>query len=299
MVEYGFNVPCYKPITGYRSKYKNANGKRSLVFSAEKSIDGKPIDIGCGQCIGCRLERSRQWAMRCVHEAALYQDNSFITLTYNNHYLPEDGSLDITDYQKFMKRLRKKHDYKKIRFFHCGEYGETKQRPHYHAILFNHDFKDKTEFGENNGHKIYVSGELAELWPFGYSSIGNVTFESAAYVARYVMKKVTGERAEEHYKGRAPEYVTMSRNPGIGNEWFKKFKQDCFPKDYMTINGKRCQPPKYYDNLYEVEFPEEMEELKLKRQAKAKNNKDNSLERLESREKVKKRQLGMLRRKVE
>ena len=273
-------MSCYSPLIGYRAKDPNPNGKRNIVFNPKEAIDDGEIKLPCGQCIGCILERSRQWAVRCVHEASLYEDNSFITLTFDNENLPKSGSIDPRDFQLFMKRLRKSETGKKIRFFHCGEYGEKYLRPHYHALLFNHDFKDKTHWKTHNGEKYYISEELQKLWPFGFSTIGDVTFESAAYVARYITKKINGDQALEHYcdinkqigeiiKERKPEYITMSRRPGIGNTWFQKYKEDVFPDDFVIMRGKKIKPPKYYDFCHELECPENMEEIKERRQIKA------------------------------
>ena len=100
-----------------------------------------------------------------------------------------------------------------VRFFHCGEYGELLYRPHYHACLFGFDFSDKVLWSTRGGVRLYRSKILEKLWTFGFSTIGDVTFESAAYVARYCTKKITGDKADEHYNGRSPEYVTMSRPP--------------------------------------------------------------------------------------
>lgn len=269
-----------------------------------------PVEISCGQCIGCRLERSRQWAMRCVHEASLYEDNCFLTLTYKPECLPADKSLNVKHYQDFMKRLRKKYAPKKIRFFHCGEYGSKNQRPHYHAIIFNHDFTDKILFKDQDGISLYTSPSLDQLWPFGFSTIGAVTFESAAYVARYITKKVTGELAEAHYQvvdsstgeihQLKPEYTTMSRRPGIGREWFNQFKSDIYPKDFTTLRGVKLKPPKFYDNILEQEHEEEYLKIKKQRKRNAlKRKDDNTYERLNTKEKVKQTQFKMLKRSLE
>lgn len=129
------------------------------------------------------------WAVRIVHEAQMWPQNSFITLTYRPEDLPQGGSLNVEHYQLFMKKLRARNTGHKIRFFHCGEYGEKLSRPHYHAILFNYDFPDKKVFSEKNGNTIYTSELLEDIWGKGFCTIGDVTFQSAAYVARYVMKK--------------------------------------------------------------------------------------------------------------
>ena len=224
------------------------------------------MTVPCGQCIGCRLERSRQWAVRCMHEASLHDDNSFITLTYDDESLPPFGSLLVEDFQLFMKRLRRRNSDVRIRFFHCGEYGAAGGRPHYHALLFGFDFADKVPWRESNGLPVWRSAALEALWPFGQSEIGTVTFESAAYVARYITKKVTGKGAEAYYQGIdydtgevgpiRPEYATMSRRPGIGSDWFAKFAGDVFPSDEVIVRGKATKPPRYYDNLFEVAEPE-------------------------------------------
>lgn len=287
-------------MQAWYSSEVNTSGKRSLVFNPKRALQpDDPIQIACGQCVGCRLERSRQWALRCVHEASLYDDNCFITLTFAPEHLEKrenPWSLDVRDYQLFMKRLRKKFG-AKIRFFHCGEYGEKYGRPHYHACLFNFDFPDKELWKVVNGHRLYTSKSLEELWPFGFSSIGDVTFESAAYVARYIMKKITGENSElryglvdsetGEYTPIKPEYTTMSRRPGIGKEWFDSFSTDVYPSDFITINGKKCRPPKFYDKLYEKERPYEFLDLKEARKLKAEQHSEhNTPERLAVREQI-------------
>jgi hypothetical protein len=263
-------VPCFRPLKGYRSKQLTKNGKRSIVFNPKDGFVDMPIDVPCGQCIGCRLERSRQWAIRCLHESSLYDENCFITLTYDDDHLPEDGSLQLEHFQKFMKRLRKRFEPRKIRFFHCGEYGEKFRRPHYHACLFNFDLPDKKLFKISNGFRLYTSDILDDLWSYGYAMVGDVTFESAAYVARYITKKITGEAAKEHYQGLMPEYTTMSRRPGIGAEWFRKYKSDVFPNDMCIINGKQVKVPKFYDGLLKVEAEDESILVKSRREKEVK-----------------------------
>jgi len=293
-------MPCYYPIKGYRSRQINPSGKYPIVFNVNDGWIDKPIRVPCGQCIGCRLERSRQWAVRCVHESTLYENNCFITLTFNEENVPKDGSLikNSADFQKFMKRLRK-YTNQKIRFFHCGEYGEKLSRPHHHACLFNYDFPDKKLYTVRNGIRIYTSEILLKLWPYGYHTIGDVTFESAAYIARYVTKKITGSRAEEHYQGRVPEYVTMSRKPGIGKGWLDKFSDDIYPHDYLIVNGNKCKPPKYYDSIYHLTNEKESRRIKAIRAKHAVQNPENTIARLEVREKVKKSRLTNLKRSYE
>lgn len=301
-------MPCFHPLHGFKSRTLNASGKRSITFNPSQGYRDLPVSVPCGQCIGCRLERSRQWAIRCVHEAQLHEKNSFITLTYDNENLPPDKSLHVDHFQKFMKRLRKRFG-PNIRFFHCGEYGEKFARPHYHACLFNFDFRDKKLWKEVRGNKLYVSKSLEELWPFGFSTIGDVTFESAAYVARYITKKVTGKNAKDHYElmlpdgelvTRKPEYVTMSRRPGLASAWFQKYSSDVYPSDFIVMREKKIKPPKYYDRLYEHTYPEEIAEIKIKRKTLAKKHfANNTPERLEVRETIQNEKFKMLKRSYE
>ena len=299
-------MPCYHPLEGFRSRERNPSGKHNIVFNINQGYRDLPVTVPCGQCIGCRLERSRQWAIRCVHEAQLYKRNCFITLTFSDEHLPSDNSLDVDHFQKFMKRLRKKFG-PNIRYFHCGEYGENFGRPHYHACLFNHDFKDKIHWKTVNDQKLFVSKTLEELWPFGFSTIGDVTFESAAYVARYVTKKVTGEKAIHHYNDinyetgeilqeRKPEYVTMSRRPGIGKPWLEKFKTDVF-QDSVVLRGKELRPPKFYISQIEQTDPDVYKKIKNKRLRAGKENAhNNTRDRLDVRETIQLEKLKQLKR---
>jgi len=295
-------MSCFNPLQGWMSKVKNESGKRSVVFNKNHGYEDLPIDIPCGQCIGCRLEKSRQWAIRCVHEASLYDDNCFLTLTYDDNNIPEDYSLNKRDFQLFMKKLRKRFPRDKennIRYFHCGEYGEKLQRPHYHSCIFNFDFDDKVLWTVKNGFRLYTSETLQQLWPYGYCIIGDVTFESAAYVARYIMKKVTGDLAEEHYNGRQPEYTTMSRRPGIGKKWYELFKNDLFPSDKVVINGKEVTIPKFYYGLLELDDSKLNFLLKATRKKLAKEADDASIRRLRVKEKCLEARLSLLTRTIE
>lgn len=241
-----------------------------------------------------------------MHEAQLYKDNSFITLTFSNEHLPVNYSVSVRDWQLFMKRLRKSlPQSQKIRSFACGEYGEENLRPHYHAILFNKDFSDKQFYKrDRNGNVLYTSQQLSQIWPFGHATTGDVTFESAAYVARYVMKKITGEPAEAHYTrmhpltGKIhrvqPEFVTQSRRPGLGAPWLERFKSDVYPSDFIITRGARSRPPRFYDERL---TEEELEELKRRRKATGRRFKDdNTPERLRVRHEVAKARVALLKR---
>jgi len=277
-------MACYFPL-------KAAKLEDGSIKFNPRSGEGDPLSLPCGQCIGCRIDRSRMWAVRCMHEASLHPENCFITLTYAPEHLPKDGGLHYEDFQKFMKRLRDHFRGQNIRFYMCGEYGDENLRPHFHAILFNLDFHDKTpSFKSRFGDTVYRSKTLEQLWPFGISSVGEATENSAGYCARYVVQKATGrltdinpktgkpygakyERLDvstgEVYKVE-PEFNKMSLKPGIGQVWFDKFYNDVYPSDGITMRGgRRIKPPRYYDKKYDAIHPYEFEEIKQERIIKA------------------------------
>lgn len=292
-------MSCHFPLKGWIAKKRNASGKRSVVFDAQEGFSDRQITVPCGQCFGCRLDRTRDWAVRIMHEASLKEDNCFLTLTY--HTFPPGGSLCKPHFTAFMKNLRQwivTHDSmgkfipekwqdlpmfkdRRVRFFQCGEYGDQFGRPHHHAILFGFDFFDKELWKVENGSRLYRSPLLERLWPHGYSTIGNVTYDSASYVARYTLKKLNGDIAEAHYRGRIPEYVTMSRRPGIGHFWIERYLNDVYPSDSVVVRGKNVgMPPRFYDKKYELTDPRGSDTLKAKRIVEAILNNDNTPSRL-------------------
>lgn len=307
-------MPCYHPVTAWRAKDENGNGKRPLVFVEAKGMDNSQLEVPCGGCVGCRIDRSRQWALRLMHESKLHEHNCFLTLTYSDLHLPKDGSLVKKHFQDFMKRLRRRHARAnggaKIRYYMCGEYGDKDGRPHYHAILFGVNFSDARAHSKgSNGDQLYSSKLLDEIWSHGYCLIGSVTPESCGYVSRYIMKKVTGDLAEDHYRrvdfftgecvDLLPEYNDMSRRPGIGLDFFKKYESDFFPRDTAVMKGKEFPVPKYYDRQLEKSDPELLAELKQVRIARAlKKAADNTTARLKVREEVQKSRISTLKRKL-
>jgi len=234
--------------------------------------------------------------MRCVHEAQLHKYNQFLTLTYNDENVPP--TLRKEDFQKFMKRYRKSIEPEQIRYYMAGEYGTENGRAHFHSIIFGHRFDDLVYYRTSeSGAKLYTSNRLSRLWPMGFATIGEATFESAAYIARYCMAKITGKGADAHYKGRLPEYNDMSRRPGIGMEWYRKFKDDVYPHDYVVINGRETKPPKYYDEILEKEQPDTHKAIKEERVTEAKKQAaDNTPERLTAKMTVTQAKLNFLKR---
>lgn len=299
-------MPCFYPLHGWRAKHTNPSGKRAIVFDSKSGYIDRPVTVPCGRCQGCRLEHSRQWAIRCIHEAQLHEENSFLTLTYDPEHLPADGSLNHKHFQDFMKRFRASIAPTRIRYFMCGEYGSKLLRPHYHCILFGFTFNDAKIHAVKEGIPLFISETLSNLWQKGFCTIGDVTFESAAYVARYVMKKVNGDDAFEHYM-RAdhygemfhvkPEYVTMSRRPGIASGWYERFKDDVFPSDGVVVNGREYHAPRYYSQKLEKEDPTLYRQIKSER-LKSIDAKDNTPERLAVKEKVARARINKLKREL-
>ena len=257
---------CTSPLPARR-----VNGQIEFLGRSEKgrffSAAAATLQIPCGQCAECRLKRSREWAVRCMHEASLHKDNCFITLTYADG-CPGSVSLDYIHFQLFMKRLRARFPKDKISFLVCGEYGETnpgtgeidggKYRAHFHALLFGFNFPDRVPCRMLDKSDLFRSALLDGLWRFGACKIGDVCFESASYVARYAMKKINGDLADSVYTiitsdgemiRRKSEFLVMSKRPAIGLRWFEKFGKHVYAHDRVIARGKEMQPPRYYDKL--------------------------------------------------
>lgn len=275
---------CLHPLTGYWSRDVGASGKRAVTFNRNGAFSPVPISIPCQRCQGCRLERSKNWAARCMHEKLSHADNCFITLTYDDDNLPSDGSLIKRDLQLFNKRLRKwcvKHRGSSFRFYACGEYGDTYGRPHYHSICFNCDFPDKRFYKYNaRSEPLYTSVILDNIWGLGITTVGDVTFDSCAYVARYCMDVISGDMAADWYQGRLPEFSNMSRRPGIGAAWFAKYGRHAYEHDSVVVEGREMRPPRYYDSQFELVDPTRMAAIKKVRSRRAhKRLKENTPER--------------------
>lgn len=241
----------------------------------------------------------------------MHEENCVITLTYDDQNLPPGGTLIKRHYQLFMKKLRRSLPNKKIRFYHCGEYGEVEAdknkpqiesrlgRPHYHACIFNHQFDDLEIFEKKSTGDIYTSKKLSKIWGKGFVTTMDLTLKSAGYVARYITKKINGDKKDEHYQKICEttgeiypvqqEYATMSNQPGIGKAWWDKYKKDVFPSDDVIVlssnNYHHVPTPKYYDIQLERENPPLYKRIKEAREAFALEHiKDNTLKRLIVRE---------------
>lgn len=222
--------------------------------------------LPCGACIGCRQARAREWARRCCHEAALYQDNVFVTLTYDDEHVPHDGSLIPEDLQKFIKRLRKAalesphvvSEGPRVRFLACGEYGERSGRPHYHGLFFNVAFSDKHLVGKD----LYASDTLSRLWPFGEHKIGEVNARTAAYVAKYNLKRSRNVCDQDGVVLEKP-FLRMSRRPGIGMHWLERYAED-LRNGFLVADGDRRAVPRAYIKRLEKVNPQLAEEIRFK-----------------------------------
>lgn len=263
-------MSCLKPYFARRSLNPNKNGKyelyeflsyrdltgKSLEFAQSALADNTAVVVPCGQCLGCRLDKANDWAIRCVHEAKLHLHNCFITLTYNDDCLPADHSLHRDHLQLFFKRLRRYldyHDHSKIRFLYCGEYGSLNSRPHYHILCFGWFPDDVRKISSlTSGYNLFRSPTLEKLWPYGFNTVGAVTFESARYVAKYSLKKQTGKNSIMYSSlGIVPEFVGCSLKPGIGGDYFTRYSDDIFTLGFVTINGAKYKIPRYYQTLFE------------------------------------------------
>lgn len=260
-------MPCINPINPYIAR------KGGVTFQESESLFGRTKTLPCGQCRGCRYMRTKEWAVRCYLEAQTAKCSAFLNLTYSPEHLPENGTLVKKDLQKFIKRLRRNLEYQnpdlKIRFYASGEYGDDNGRPHYHVLIFGYDFPDKYFFKKSRKfHKLYRSPFLEKCWTAGHSWIGDVQLESAAYVAGYIRKKINGEVAEEHYKGREPEFSLQSTVPGIGYDWYQQNKIWLWHDDAIRVNNRSYRPPRYFEKIYKEEDPAGYEKFVAEKKSK-------------------------------
>lgn len=279
-------MSCYHPVIAYNVTPDQGDLFQRVVLDFRPPVDfeceqkmirqGRRLLLPCRKCVGCRLDKSREWANRILLEQLYHQESWFITLTYDDEHLPPAFPVDPatgeilsvhatlvkSDLQKFFKRLRF-NSKQRIRYYACGEYGTQTYRPHYHAIIFGLHLDDlkviKRNFG---GQPYYTSDFISKCWPFGIHIIGRVTFESAAYVARYTMKKATHGYTKDYYEKAAiePEYQVMSLKPGIGFQYYVDHPEMFDFKSFSVSTpsgGVRMYPPEYFrkkwveDHLYQ------------------------------------------------
>ncbi len=281
-------MPCYTPLKGYKDISTGG-----LTFN--KTGTAQSLTVACGQCLGCRCDHRLMWSIRIIHEASTHADdhgNSWATLTYRDpeactteqfkegYFIPSDYSLAPSHVSDFIRSLRRANPDHKIRYFYCGEYGEL-GRPHYHVCIFNHSFTDQYLWKDDEGFYTYTSAELEQHWKWGFSTVSPLTIHNASYTAGYSFKKITGQRAQEHYlrcdeHGEAywlrPEFIRMSTGrkfpAGIGASFYEKFNSDIFPADISPVpgSGQYELVPRYYQNILERQDPKMLESIKATRQ---------------------------------
>ncbi len=252
-------MPCYHPSEVPVRRKSMYPGRQESYLQV----------VPCGNCIGCRAEQTRQWAVRMMHEERMHKHSFFLTLTYDEGSLPENASLCPKHLSGFVSRMRKAWPSRRLSFFGCGEYGERTQRPHYHAMCYGAPFYDKYDGFDDSRSNIWRSESLNNLWGHGGTELGSVTMASASYVAGYIRKKqrskdrvrcnpATGELLE-------PEFARMSLRPAIGRRWIERNWRDVYPRDFVVVDGVEAKPPRYYDKWMETKFPFIMEEVRQKR----------------------------------
>lgn len=245
--------------------------------------------------------------MRLHVESMLHQESCFVTLTYNQENIPYGNSLVPEDLTRFVKRLRFSLGSKRIRYYGVGEYGGVFKRPHYHILVFGHNFSDRRVYLDRGTYTVDNSRSLEKLWEYGYSTVQDASIECAAYVSKYTVKKITGEKSVDHYTWvdedtgeihhQVPEFARMSRRPGIGHDWMLKYHQDVFPKGFTTDGkGRKIPPPEYFNKLYEKWFPEEMARLRDERKEEIfEQYMDYNVQKLEAREAIQRSKTNLKR----
>lgn len=253
---------CHHPMEMHASPDLTDTGKRKYVFDLRDSLDPDRriphlhIQVPCGQCIACRVRKAQEWSARLWLEWKTCSAAScFLTLTYDDDHLPPDRSLHVEDYQLFLKRLRKKLDPLKVRYYCAGEYGSQLERPHFHLLIFGTDFgSDKLPLANvfNRLHpEYYISSIVAQCWDKGYHTIAPLSDACICYVAKYVIKKATGPQSDTWYSGRRPEFGIGSK--GIARDWYLSCSEDLWSKDFFRWGDrfKKCRPVRYFEKILE------------------------------------------------
>lgn len=280
-------MACYHPMHCAYQGTSSSGTSQYKILGSWTGVKNHPKDIPvpCGHCIGCRLDKSRAWADRMMLELDHSKTAVFVTLTYDNDHVPvsminDDGvpyyTLDKRDVQLFLKRLRKYACDKKLRYFLSGEYGDKTFRPHYHAIIFGldlTDFPDCIHYGNNPfGQPYYTSSILERIWSNGFVSLAPVSWQTCAYVARYVTKKLSGpDSLVYEFRNCVPPFALMSRRPGIAG-YFAVEHPDllCNRMQYIddvfgVRNVKKVSTPKYLFEKLSLTNPDLFDKIKTER----------------------------------
>lgn len=255
-------MACSSPLKGYWSRRKHpVTGNRYVVFNTNDGYVDQPVVVPCGKCITCRLSKSFEWSVRCTCESYFYKENYFLTLTYNSECLPEDRQLNRLHFQQFMKRLRWHFRGYKLKVFYCGEYGDKRNRPHYHAIIFGLPLSEKNYrlYPVNyskKGNKNYVNDVITNLWGKGLVTIGTFSSSSASYVAQYTLKKA---KYNFNCKKSVKPFIGMSLRMPIGYSFFEKYYMSIFTRNkicfYPGSEHLLLPPLRFFKRLLFKHYP--------------------------------------------
>lgn len=262
-----------------RSKFKIINRAEYDLLVKGDISDMTVTQIGCGQCIECRIQKAREWAVRLYCESLCHDKDScwFITLTYAPENLPKPfdtfnrvnykrgmySSLCKDEVSTFMKNLRNKFG-PGIRFFACGEYMPNRDpnssqlhAPHYHLCVFGLKNLDLKFLYAKKGHLYFNSDSIDKIWKKGFVVISDFSSTNAQYTAQYCVKKFTGKKNNDYYelcfnsqvKPLSEEFILMSRRPGIGLNYLNSHKDELLSSKLIYMReGKSAMLPRYFKN---------------------------------------------------
>lgn len=255
-LDLGINPDTGKARIKFMPGRYDLSSKQQLEFRYGKDA---VLTLPCGQCLNCRINHSKEWAVRCVLESLEHENNWFITLTYDDDHLPRDGALHREHLREFFKALYNRGYH--FRYFGCGEYGSLNNRPHYHLILFGLDLDDM-KYIQNA--KSFSSKTLDACWPYGFYFIGDVSYSSCNYVAQYTLKK----NFKDSLKYPVPEFICYSNRPGLAYSWCEKhldtlLKYDAVYGDFG--NSKVSRLPRYFEKVADSLDHQLLEAMKQKR----------------------------------
>lgn len=254
-------MPCYHPVPAWPDL---STGRWVFNPDSTRRDLGGQVDTPCRQCIGCRIDRSSEWAMRCEHELKFHDESCFLTLTLDDEHFPTSQDDFVAKYVLGLKRIRRHSP--RIRTFGCLELGTHTRRPHGHLLVFGRDFsRDEPVSRGPNGDLVYRSNELDALWGLGHASVGELTRESAGYVARYVVAERSDRagpvlEAVPHPVSGEPVFLRpaapWARSQGLGRAWFEQYGRQAIEQGAIVERGGVRRPiPKFYSKLAKQAFP--------------------------------------------
>lgn len=235
-------MKCADPILSYIKGTKRLFRHYSLASPFFKALHTQVFS--CGKCLFCRKKKARELAMRCVLHASLSNENCFLTLTYDEKKEGYHNDFNYKDIQDFKKRLRShiwRTEKKRAQIFNVHEYGKNGKK-HYHLVVFNYQFKDRTLHTKSKGNPLFISKTLSKLWQHGLHSIGDVTEASAMYQAQYSQKDVK-------YGNSNNEKKAHSKHAGIGRDYFLAHYSQILRLGYVPFGQQQAPIPRYFEKL--------------------------------------------------